>query len=64
MRGVVVTHITPFNPACNPSNFFVNKRLCEKGYKGYTCFHFFRPGKIKITILFIIYSKDKMAKVI
>lgn len=63
MRTIVVTLVTPFNPACNPFNLFVNKGLCENGYKGYTCFRFFRAGKIKNTILFIIYSRKKMAKV-
>jgi len=63
MRTFVVTHVTRCHPACNPSNFFVNKGLCEKGYKGYTCFRFFRAEKIKNTILFIIYSRYKMVKV-
>jgi len=42
---------------------FVNNRLSEKGDKGDICFHFFKPEKIKNTILFIIYSRYKMAKV-
>lgn len=57
MRTIVVTLVTRFNRACNPFNLFVNRGLCEKGYKGYTCFRFFRAEKIKNTILFIIYSR-------
>lgn len=57
MRTIVVTLVTRFNRACNPFNLFVNKGLCEKGYKGDIGFHFFRAGKIKNTILFIIYSR-------
>ncbi len=64
MRTFVVTLVTPFNRACNPFNLFVNKGLCEKGYKGDIGFHFFRAGKIKNTILFIIYSRKKMVKMV
>jgi len=63
MRTFVVTLVTRCHPACHPSNLFVNKGLCEIGYKGYICFCFFRPEKIKYTILFIIYSRKKIAKV-
>jgi len=59
MRTIVVTLVTRFNRACNPSNFFVNRGLCEKGYKGYTCFSFFYPGKIKNTMIFIFIVKRR-----